>query len=318
MQSETVTLRTVIRLFALAAALLLACAIAVFAAAFVGSPSTGDLSARVAGLDRVRGAPRVPLAAISPLLREAVVATEDERFYQHSGVDVLALLRAAPFDLSHLSLAQGASTIAEQLAKLVYLNGNDRSAWRKTKEIVLGYRLGHRYRHETILEDYLNTVYLGEGRYGVEAASAHYFGRGASKLTLGQASLLAGLIQAPSRYDPQQNPGAARRRQVDVLRAMVRNGYITETDAEAVSGQPLTLASGASLPALPAVSFAPGSPFDWGELIAAGVLLGVALTALTLGRLASLPVRGRTLARASALALVVVSIITAAHSIQVL
>jgi membrane peptidoglycan carboxypeptidase len=251
-------------------------------------------------------------------LREAVVATEDERFYQHSGVDLLALLRAAPFDLSHLSFAQGASTIAEQLAKLVYLDGNDRSPWRKAKEIALGYRLGQRYRHETILEDYLNTVYLGEGGYGVEAASAHYFGRSASTLTLGQASLLAGLIQAPSRYDPQQNPGAARRRQVDVLRAMVRNGYITETDAEAVTGHPLELASGASLPPLLGIGFAPGSPFDWGELVAAAVLLSLALTVLTFARVASLPLRRRALARAASLGLIVVSIMTAAHSIQVL
>jgi membrane peptidoglycan carboxypeptidase len=270
----------------------------------------------VAALDRVRDAPRAPLGAISPLLREAVVLTEDERFYQHGGVDLLALLRAAPFDLSHLSFAQGASTIAEQLAKLVYLDGNDRSAWWKAKEIALGYRLGQRYRHETILEDYLNIVYLGEGRYGVEAASAHYFRRSASKLSLGQASLLAGLIEAPSRNDPQHNPEAARWRQVDVLRSMVRNGYITETDAEVVIGH--QLASGASLPPLLRIDFAPGSPFDWGELVAAAVLLSLALTVLTFARVASLPLRRRALARAASLGLIVVSIMTAAHSIQVL
>src|SRR5260370_42670842 len=99
MQRETITLRAVIRLLGFVASLLLLCAIGVFGAAFVRSPSTSDLAARVAGLDRARGASRVSLAAISPLLREAVVATEDERFYQHSGVDLLALLRAAPFDL---------------------------------------------------------------------------------------------------------------------------------------------------------------------------------------------------------------------------
>ena len=317
MHMETLTSRSVIRPLILVAALLLLVPIVAFGAAFAVSPSTGDLSARVAALDRARGVPRVALAAVSPLLREAVVATEDERFYQHSGVDLLALLRAVPFDATHLSFAQGASTIAEQLAKVVYLNGNDHSAWRKTKEIALGYRLGHRYRHEMILEAYLNAVYLGEGQYGVEAASEHYFGRSATKLTLSQASLLAGLIQAPSRYDPRRSPGAARWRQVDVLRAMVRNGYVTETEARAVVGHPLELASGASLPALLAVSFAPGSPFDWGELIAAAVLLAVALAVLKLGRRASLPMRGRTLARAASLVLVVVSVMTAAHSIQV-
>jgi len=257
------------------------------------------------------------MSRIALVVRDAAVATEDERFYQHSGVDLIALLRAVPFDVSHLSLAQGASTIAEQLAKVVYLDGNDHSLLRKTEEVVLGYRLGHRYRHETILDAYLNIVYLGEGQYGVANASRHYFGRGAARLSLGQASLLMGLIQAPSRYDPHTNPLAARSRQADVLRSMVRNGYATEEEAAAAVDRPLRLATGASLPALTGVSFDVGAPFDYVELAVAVVMLLVAIASLVLGRVLNLPLPARTLIRIAFVALLVLSALTAAHSVQV-
>jgi membrane peptidoglycan carboxypeptidase len=313
----SVTFRSVARSLAAVLVLLGVLVIAVFAQAFVAAPSTDDLGLRIARYDLVHGALPVPLAKVSPVLRQAVVATEDERFYQHSGVDLIALLRAVPFDVIHLSLAQGASTIAEQLAKLIYLNGNDHSGWRKIQEITLGYRIGHGYSHERILEAYLNSVYLGENQYGVEAASEHYFGRSASRLDLREASVLAGLIQAPSAYDPQANPQAARSRQVDVLRAMVRDGYIAETEARAAVGVPLELVAGARLPAVPGVGFAPGAPFDWGELLAAALLLVGAVGTLIVAHVAALSVHPRSLARAVSIALVIVSIATAAHSIQV-
>jgi membrane peptidoglycan carboxypeptidase len=250
-------------------------------------------------------------------VREAAVATEDERFYRHNGVDLIALLRAVPFDLSHLSLAQGASTIAEQLAKIIYLNGNDHSLSRKTKEMVLGYRLGHRYRHETILDAYLNVVYLGEGQYGVMNAARHYFGRNAGQLNLSQASLLIGLIQAPALYDPTTDPHSARSRQVEVLRSMVRNGYATQEEARAAVARRLRLATGASLPVLARVRFAVGAPFDYAELAAALVMLLIAVTALVLGRVLSPPLPARSLIRLAAVALLLVSALTAAHSVQV-
>ena len=172
--------------------------VAIFVLAASRARSGGDLVARTRAFEREHRVTALPLSRIAPVAREAAVATEDERFYQHSGVDLIALVRAVPFDVSHLSFAQGASTIAEQLAKVIYLNGNDHSVSRKTQDVVLGYRLGHRYRHETILDAYLNVVYLGQGQHGVMNAAHYYFGRDAQRLSLSQASLLMGLIQAPS------------------------------------------------------------------------------------------------------------------------
>jgi len=161
--------------------------------AVIRAPSVSDLAARVAALERANGVRPVPLSRIPPSLREAVVATEDERFYRQSGVDVIALARAVPYDATHLSLAQGASTITEQLGKLTYLQGNDHSPWRKLTDIALGFRIGHRYDHEQVLDDYLNVAYFGDGAYGVANAAHRYFGRDVSALDLAQASLLAGL-----------------------------------------------------------------------------------------------------------------------------
>jgi membrane peptidoglycan carboxypeptidase len=291
--------------------------VAVFVVASSRAPSGGDLVARTRAFEREHRVLPLPLSRIAPVLREAAVATEDERFYQHGGVDLIALVRAVPFDVSHLSFAQGASTIAEQLAKVIYLGGNDHSVSRKTQDVVLGYRLGRRYRHEAILAAYLDVVYLGEGQYGVMNAARHYFGRDAGRLGLSQASLLMGLIQAPSRYDPQSNPQGARRRQVDVLRSMVRNGYATEEEAGAAVARPLRLATGASLPALVGVSFAVGAPFDYAELAVALIMLLIAAVALVLGRVLSAPVRARSLIRFASVGLLLVGALTAAHSVQV-
>src|SRR2546429_9136727 len=104
-------------------------------------------------------------------MREAIVATEDERFYRHDGIDAVGILRAVPYDLSHLSLAQGASTITEQLAKLVYLGGDDSSAWAKLRDAAIALHIESQYSKEQILGDYLNTVYFGAGAVGVEPAS---------------------------------------------------------------------------------------------------------------------------------------------------
>ena len=262
----------------------------------------------------------MPLPHIAPSAREAIVATEDERFYQNGGVDLLALVRAVPFDLSHLSLAQGASTIPEQLAKLMYLSGNDRSPLRKTEDVVLGYRLGHTYSHEQLLAAYLNTVYLGDGQYGIENASRHYFGRSARRLSLDQASLLMGLAQGPSLYDPRTNPATARVRQSQVLGSMVRNGYITEAEASAASNRPLRLATGGTVAplGLGPGSFAVPAPFDAVELVAAIAIFALALLLIAVGRLFPHRLLPQRVARLAWLLLLVVSAITAAHSVQVL
>ena len=304
-----------------AGALLLAglvAAAAATSAAFVAAPSVADLPARVAALERAAHARAVPLWRIAPVLREAVVATEDERFYQHDGVDLISIARALPYDVTHWSLAQGASTIDEQLAKVAYLHGNDHSPWRKATEIALGFRIGRRFTHEQTLDDYLNVVYFGGGRVGIEAAARAYFGQTPGELDLAQASLLAGLIQAPSVYDPLEHPVAARDRQVAVLRSMVRNGYITQEGAAAVIASRLPLRGGSALAAVAPVSFAAGPPFDWDVLAFAGVLLAGALAAYVGARLLAPSLRLRHAVRLAGLLLLVASILTAARSVQVL
>jgi membrane peptidoglycan carboxypeptidase len=290
---------------------------ALFATAFARAPSVTDLPLRVAAFEHARGVRPLPLSRIAPDLRDAVVATEDERFYSTSGVDLLSLLRAVPYDVSHLSLAQGASTITEQLAKIVYLGGSDHSASGKATEVALGFRIGHRYDHEQVLDDYLNVVYLGEGGYGVANASRHYFGRSAAHLDLAQASLLAGLIQSPALYDPVRHPYAARTRQVAVLRSMVRNGFVTEEEASRAVGAPLDLAAGGALPPLHAVGFAPPAPFDWAELAVAVLLLAGAAGALVTARLVAPRVPARVVLRLAAAAMLVAGAIAAARSVQV-
>ena len=309
---------TALKVLALLALAPIAAAAALFVVAYSRAPQTTDLTARTFALERAHRASALPLSRIAPTLRNAVVATEDERFYEHRGVDLIALLRAVPFDVTHLSFAQGASTITEQLAKLIYLDGNDHSAIRKTEDVVLGYRLGHHYPHEAILNAYLNIVYLGSGQYGVESASRHYFGRNAAQLNLSQASLLAGLIQAPSSYDPQTNPQGARTRQIEVLRSMVRNGFATEDEAAAAVGSTLQLKSGTALPAISGISFAPGAPFDSTGLVAAMLMLILAITALVLARVLRPTLHAKGFLRAAFVGLMIVSAFTAAHSIQVI
>jgi penicillin-binding protein 1A len=225
----------------------------------------------------------VPLARVAPILRQAVVGTEDERFYRHHGIDLLGLLRAVPYDVTHLSLAQGGSTITEQLAKLLYLGGNDHNPWRKLEDAAVALKLEHHYDKEQLLAAYLNSVYFGAGAYGVAAASNRYFAVTPAALTLAQASLLAGLIQAPTAYDPFQHPLAARRRQATVLRSLVRTGVVTVGEATTTLARPLPLRDHASLPPLRGVDVAPGPAFVWWQLACGGVILAASIVAL-LGR----------------------------------
>ena len=306
-----------LRLLALLVALPVVGLTALFATAFVRAPSVTDLPLRVAAFEQARGVRPLPLSRIAPDLRDAVVATEDERFYSTSGVDLVSLLRAVPYDISHWSLAQGASTITEQLAKIVYLGGSDHSASGKATEVALGFRIGHRYDHEQVLDDYLNVVYLGEAGYGVANASRHYFGRSAASLDLAEASLLAGLIQSPARYDPVHHPHAARARQAAVLRSMVRNGFVTQREASNAVGAPLDLTAGSALPPLHAVGFAPPAPFDWAELAVAALLLAGAAAALLTARLVAPRLPVRVVLRLAAAVLLVAGAIAAARSVQV-
>jgi membrane peptidoglycan carboxypeptidase len=258
---------------------------AVLVAAWISSPSPGSLGkqvhARLTGTD----GRAVRLTSVAPIMRDAVVATEDERFYRHHGVDLLGVMRAIPYDIVHLSYAQGASTITEQVAKLLYLNGNDHSPWLKLEDAMLALKLENRYDKEQILGAYLDTIYLGENSYGVQAASEHYFGIPARRLDTAQASLLAGLIQAPSAYDPVQHPSLARDRQVEVLRSLVRGGYLTEQEAAAALAKPLRLRSGTTLPGVTGVTLTPGPAFIWWELGLGALVVMIGVVALVASRL---------------------------------
>ena len=166
------------------------------------------------------------LDQIRPILVQAVLDTEDHSFWDHGGIDVESVVRAALADVNAGSAVQGGSTIAQQLVKTTYLT-DQKTLSRKIREAVLAERLEEKYTKSEILDAYLNLVYLGSGAYGVEAASKEYFNEDADKVNLAQAALLAGLIQAPSGYDPLTNPVGARERRSQVLSRMVFYKSIT-------------------------------------------------------------------------------------------
>ena len=182
----------------------------------------------------------VRLGAISPLMVEATIAIEDRTFYNNSGIDLVAIGRAALDDLSHHQVVQGGSTITQQLAKQLFLGPKaPATLQRKLREAILAIRLTQRYSKNQILESYLNTIYYGNQAYGVEAAAQTYFHTSARKLTLAQASLLAGIPRSPSAYNPITHRSAARQRQVEVLAAMVRQSDLSPADAAKAAAVPL-------------------------------------------------------------------------------
>ncbi len=182
--------------------------------------------------------PLTQLSQISPILQQAVLDTEDARFYQHGGFDVPSTIRALVSDTSATGGTQGGSTIAQQLVKQTYLT-SERSLTRKIKEAVLADRLEKKYSKPQIFLAYLNTIYLGEGGYGIEASAEQYFNESASQLTVPQAALLAGLIQDPTGYDPVQHPAAAQARRAHVLARMVAYHTITQQQADAANQAPM-------------------------------------------------------------------------------
>lgn len=173
-------------------------------------------------------------------LIDAVVAIEDERYWAHAGVDLQALARALIADLESGTIAQGGSTITQQYLKNVVLTP-EVTLDRKVAEAALALRLEEGLSKEEILERYLNTVYLGDGAYGVGTAATHYFGKAPRDLTLGESALLAGLIQSPGSTDPYRDPEAALARRRVVLERMVRLGWITQGEAEAADQESLVL-----------------------------------------------------------------------------
>jgi membrane peptidoglycan carboxypeptidase len=301
--------------FALAS--LAAAVAALFVSAWISSPAATALQAHVQSRLHSTGGREVPLSAIAPILLQAVVATEDERFYRHHGIDLIGVIRALPYDLVHLSLAQGASTITEQVGKILYLQGNDHNPWRKLEDATVALKLERRYSKQQILAAYLNSAYFGEHAYGIWAASERYFAIQPRRLNTGQATLLAGLIQAPSAYDPLTHPAAARARQVEVLRSLVRNGFLTSSEAATVLSRPLRLRRGQPLAPVRGVDLAPGPAFTWWQL-ALGAAIAVAglatLVVLHTPRFAS--IHGLLTARLLSLTLIILGAAVAIRSFQ--
>ena len=176
---------------------------------------------------------------IPQVMKNAVLAIEDARFFEHSGVDYRGMLRAALANLGRAK-SQGASTITMQVARNVYLSA-EKSYTRKIYEVLLTFKLEHLLTKEQILEIYMNQIFLGQRAYGFSAASQTYFGKPLKEVTIAEAAMLAGLPKAPSAYNPISNPTRARIRQLHIIDRMVENRFITEAEAEQARTEKLVL-----------------------------------------------------------------------------
>lgn len=189
----------------------------------------GDINRKVVSIDKI------PLH-----VQQAFVAIEDERFYHHHGVDPIGIIRAAVSNFKSGGASQGGSTITQQVMKRTFLS-SEKTITRKVKEVFLAFYAERIFTKSEILEIYLNSVYFGEGAYGIQSASEVYFGKNPEDLTLEEGALLAGLLQAPSYYDPMVNPDLAQKRRGDVLAAMQRLGVIEASSMVEASRQPIHL-----------------------------------------------------------------------------
>jgi penicillin-binding protein 1A len=176
---------------------------------------------------------------IPEVMKQAVLAIEDSRFFEHSGVDYRGMLRAALANLGQAK-SQGASTITMQVARNVYLSA-EKSYTRKIYEVLLTFKLEHLLTKEQILEIYMNQIFLGQRAYGFSAASQTYFGKPLKDVTIAEAAMLAGLPKAPSAYNPISNPTRARIRQLHIIDRMLENGFITAAEAEQARTEKLQL-----------------------------------------------------------------------------
>jgi penicillin-binding protein 1A len=170
----------------------------------------------------------VPYEKLPQSVVQAFISAEDDQFFEHSGINLLSILRASIANFRAGHVVQGGSTITQQVAKSLLLT-SERSLDRKIKEVILSSRIEHNLNKKQILYLYLNQIYLGHGAYGVQAASRTYFHKDVSQLTIAEAALLAGMPQAPGKYSPLLNPKRAKERQLYVLKRMVENRYITQS-----------------------------------------------------------------------------------------
>ena len=183
-----------------------------------------------------------PIQDIPDVMKNAVLAIEDARFYQHGGVDYKGMMRAGLANLGKMK-SQGASTITMQVARNVYLS-SEKTLSRKIYEILLTFKLEHLLSKDQILEIYMNQIFLGNRAYGFAAASETYFGKPLKDISIAEAAMLAGLPKAPSAYNPINNPTRARSRQLYIIERMEDNGFITAEQAKAAKAEELKIRSG--------------------------------------------------------------------------
>ena len=183
----------------------------------------------------------VPLASIPVQLRQAVISTEDQRFYEHEGVDPWGIARALWVNVTQ-GKHHGGSTITQQYVVNTLIEREDTLA-RKVKEAILAYQLESQFTKDEILEKYLNTIYFGHGAYGVQAAAVTYFGKDVSDLTTAECAMIGGLLRSPGGYSPRIDPEAAKARRDTVLGQMLSLGYLDQATHDAAVAEPFTLAA---------------------------------------------------------------------------
>jgi penicillin-binding protein 1A len=191
----------------------------------------------------------VSSADIAPIMQQAIVAIEDKRFYEHRGVDLRGIGRAIWADITSQKVVQGGSTITQQFVKNSCVT-TARTISRKLKEAALAWQLEQRWNKPRILTAYLNTIYFGNGAYGIQRAAQTYFNTSAAKLTLRQAAMLAGIPADPTRFDPVTNPKTARARRLEVLKAMLSQNEISRADLARADAAPVPRASEVHLPGI--------------------------------------------------------------------
>lgn len=173
------------------------------------------------------------LSDVPKIYKDAVIAVEDRRFYHHNGVDPIGIIRAMVSNIKQNKLAEGGSTISQQLVKNIYFEGDD-SPVRKIAEVFITLKLEKEYAKDEILEMYMNGIYYGSGYYNIYDASMGYFDKIPAMMTDYEATLLAGVPNAPSVYSPKNNNGLAEERQKKVLDSMVDYGYISDEERDEI------------------------------------------------------------------------------------
>lgn len=176
------------------------------------------------------------LSELPQIYINAVISVEDHRFYEHPGIDIIAIGRAIINDIKAMSFVEGGSTITQQIAKNEYFT-QEKKITRKVAEVFVAFELEKQYTKNEILELYINTIYFGNGYYNIKDAAKGYFGKSITNLSDSECIMLAGIPNAPSVYAPTQNPELAKQRQKQVAEKMVKYGYLTEEEKDKILGK---------------------------------------------------------------------------------